>query len=109
MTISISILQELVLSINMVYKRQVFSTISPRYMNDAFGEIKKAIDSGKKTKGIANFTWNFDVTIKSDKKVNFYESPSHQLDLISQSGNEISLKMKKDCIPNKDFIFLYST
>lgn len=40
-TITISIMQELEISMNTFYKLQVFSTISPRYINDYEELLKK--------------------------------------------------------------------
>ena len=83
---------------NSFYRLHVPSVISPRYMNSAkrniheiFSEEKKRqkeeIPSKKSLKASGNFKWNFEITIKSDKKINFFESPSHELELLNQQTN----------------------
>ena len=112
-TVTISMLQEMKISLNTFYKLYIPSTISPRYMNRINGEnkvsehqIKKGESSGK-----ADFTWTFKVDIQTTRKLLFFDSPTHDLTLLNQNekGTETLLIMEKSEIPNKDFTFVFTT
>lgn len=68
------------------YKLIVPSTISPRYMNDSEGFIDY-IGKPVKSSAKANFTWNFKITLKTNRQVVFFDSSSHKIDLLSQNEN----------------------
>jgi len=50
------------------------------------------------------------VEVKTTKKVIFFDSPSHNITLLSQNeqGTETLLMMEKSETPNKDFTFVYT-
>ena len=109
-TVSISFMQEMKMSLNTFYKVQVPSTISPRYSAHAFERLEKDKKEGSKVaKG--DFTWNFKVELRTTRKLIFFDSPSHDLTLISQNdqATETILVMSQASLPNKDFTFLYTT
>ena len=57
------------------------------------------------------FYWDFKVTLKTTRKVNFFDSNSNKIDLISQNDSRTQsiFAMTKASVPNKDFIFSYTT
>lgn len=62
-----------------------------------------------KTKG--DYYWNFKITLKTTKKVNFFDSKTHDIQLISQNDSQTQsiFAMTSQCAPNKDFVFSYTT
>ena len=112
-TVCISFMQEMRMSLNTFYKVQVPSTISPRYTSHAFEKLEKDKKANKEGSKVAqgNFTWSFKVELRTTRKVIFFDSPSHDLTLISQNeqGTETVLVMSQASLPNKDFSFLYTT
>lgn len=86
-------------------------TISPRYMNYISEEaIHNALRNDKaRSEGL--FYWNFKITLKTTRKVPFFDSNSHDIELISQNDTktESIFAMSKSSVPNKDFIFSYTT
>lgn len=110
-TINISFMQEMSISLNTFYKIQIPSTISPRYTDSIYHAIEKARKENKKAIGKAEFTWSFKIDVKTTKKVSFFNSPSHEITLISQNEErtETLLVMAEASLPNKDFTFLYTT
>ena len=111
--VKVSMLQEMSISLNTFYKLIVPGSISPRYMNRVDGLLsvpehmkQKGVSSGK-----ADFTWNFKISLKTTRKVIFFDSPSHQIKLVKQNdqGTESEFVMEKSEIPNKDFTFVYTT
>jgi len=57
------------------------------------------------------FYWNFKISLKTSRKVHFFDSNTHDIDLLSQndSKTESVFAMAKSSVPNKDFVFSYST
>jgi len=127
--ITISFVQEMTLAVNMYYSIQVPSTISPRYMNsippqkptttsDApkSGNVSAPAPSlplflpSKKVSANPGYTWDFDITLKTSRKILFYISPSHKLVKVSRSedGLENKFSLDKETVPNKDFVFVYT-
>lgn len=104
-------MQELALSYNMFYELHMIGTISPRYMNYIPGEVLAAglRNEGAKTSG--DFYWNFRISLKTFRKVVFFDSNSHDIELLSQNDpcTESMLVMTKQSVPNKDFYFRYTT
>jgi hypothetical protein len=86
-------------------------TISPRYMNYISKEemVKAYRNQSAKSKG--DFYWNFKIIVKTSKKVCFFNSKSHSIQLLSQndSKTESHFGMTESCLPNKDFTFTYTT
>ena len=80
-------------------------------MNYIPGEQLKAAlrNEGARTKG--DFYWNFRISLKTTKKVVFFDSHTHDVEMVSQNDNktESEFVMAKACIPNKDFVFSYTT
>ena len=112
-TVSISFMQEMRMSLNTFYKVQVPSTISPRYTSHAFEQLEKDRKARLEGSKVAepNFTWSFKVEVRTTRKLIFFDSPSHDLTLISQnqSATETVLVMSQASLPNRDFSFLYTT
>ena len=63
------------------------------------------------TKTTGAFYWNFSITLRTSRKVVFFDSYSHNITLVSQNEqkNIIQLAMEQIAIPNKDFVFSYAT
>ena len=57
-----------------------------------------------------DYTWTFQVTVRSTSGIIFNYSPSHKLVQISASndGYEKVFVLAKESIPNKDFVFVYT-
>lgn len=53
-------------------------------------EEKKSLKSGK-----SSFTWNFKINVKTNKKLSFFNSPSHKIVLQNQTDTESLLTMSK--------------
>ena len=109
--IEISYLQELSLAVNSFYQLTMAGTISPRYMNHIPGEKLKAglRNEGAKAKG--NLYWDFRISLRTARKVVFFDSHTHEIDLVSQNDpcTETELALGKSCLLNKDFVFSYTT
>lgn len=86
-------------------------TISPRYMNHIPGFAIKAGLRSEAAKAKGEFYWNFRIDLKTSRKVIFFDSKSHDLQLISQNDpkTESQFVMSNKCVPNKDFFFSYTT
>ena len=89
--IELCYLQEIGLTLNTFYQLHMVATISPRYMNYIPGEVVKAglRSDGARSKG--EFYWNFRISLKTSKKTIFFDSHSHDVELVSQNeGKTIS-------------------
>lgn len=98
---------------NTFYRLQIPSTISPRYMNSVEGttKITEYLQSKGWLSGKPNYDWTFKIELRTTRKVVFFDSPTHDITLLSQNelGTETILVMEKSQIPNKDFTFIYTT
>lgn len=86
-------------------------TISPRYLNYIPGEKVKAGLRNSEAKSKGDFYWNFTITLKTTRKTIFFGSHTHEIVMLSQNDakTEIQLAMEGASIPNKDFVFSYTT
>lgn len=75
-----------------------------------FEKFAKAHKGEKPNSGKPDYTWSFKITVKSTHRVNFFDSPTHEITMINQNenGTETTLVMEQSQLPNKDFSFLYS-
>lgn len=89
----------------------MMGTVSPRYMNHIPGEVLKAGCRSEGAKVAGSFYWNFRISLKTSRKVVFFDSKSHKLQVLSQNDSKTSseLIMTNECLPIKDFIFTYTT
>ena len=83
-------------------------------MNQVEGIVKKPEHmqhEGKSSSGKPDFDWTFKVDLHTTHKVIFFDSPSHDIKMLSQNekGTETLLVMEKSQTPNKDFTFVYTT
>jgi hypothetical protein len=76
---------------NTFYKLKIPSTISPRYMRKTQNneQVEVPLNMKKKGKVICkpDFKWSFMIDLKTTKKVVFFNSPSHNITLLSQNAN----------------------
>ena len=86
-TITISLLQEMKVSQNTFYRLQIPSTISPRFMNKVEGVAKQSEHQQHKgqSSGKPDFDWSFKVDLRTTRKVVFFDSPSHDITMLSQN------------------------
>ena len=109
--LEISYLQELSLAANSFYQLTMAGTLSPRYMNHipANKLIAGFRNEGAKMNG--ELYWNFRISLKTTRKVVFFDSHTHALKLIYQNDTctESELSLGKLCLLNKDFVFTYTT
>ncbi len=109
--IELVLMQELTLANNIFYQLRLFGTISPRYLNHL---PKQALLEGFRNptaKASGAFYWNFSISLRTSRKVVFFDSNSHDIALVSQNEqqNTLELAMEKAAVPNKDFVFTYTT
>lgn len=83
--IEISYLQELSLSCNMFYQLHVVGTISPRYMRYIPAEMIKGGLRNEGAKASGQFYWNFTISLKTSRKAIFFDSNSHDIQLVCQN------------------------
>lgn len=83
--IEISYLQELSLSCNTFYQLHLMGTISPRYMRYIPEEMIKAGLRNEGAKASGRFYWNFTISLKTSRKAIFFDSNSHDIQLVSQN------------------------
>ena len=104
-------LQELTLSLNTFYQLHMVGTISPRYMNYVPGESIKAGLRNEAARTQGQFYWNFRITLKTSRKLVFFDSNTHDVDLVSQNDTQTDsvFAMAKNTVPNKDFFFRFTT
>jgi hypothetical protein len=109
--IEISYLQELTLANNTFYQLHLAATISPRYMNQVPGDKLKAGFRNEEAKVKGEFYWNFKIALRTARKVIFFDSHTHDIQLISQNDSctESFLGMTQAAVPNKDFVFSFTT
>ena len=109
--IQIIYLQELTLSYNTFYQLHVPGTITPRYMHNMPAEVLKKGLRNPTAKAQGEFYWDFKISLRTTRKVVFFDSQSHDINMTSQndSGTQTVLTMTDKCVPNKDFIFKYTT
>jgi hypothetical protein len=105
-------LQELSLSNNTFYQLHLPGTISPRYMNWIPKELlAKSCKKSGQVSSEGNFTWSFKISLKTTRKVVFFDSNSHDIMLVSQNDTQTlsEFAMTDATVPNKDFTFTYTT
>ena len=104
--VSISYLQELNVEQNTFYQLHIPSTISPRYMNDING--RRWTENVQSVQGM--YTWTFKITLLTSKKLAYYVSHSHNLQLISENAEktETILCLAKEEKPNVDLSLLFT-
>lgn len=120
-SITISLVQELSLGMNMFYQLQVPSTISPRYMNSIPNSAPSAEPPAPSTLSTVgtfvqraiqrpDYTWSFQVTVRTAKQLVFHNSPSHRIvqEFSSEDGTTNVFSLEKSEIPNKDFVFVFT-
>ncbi len=112
-TVRISFLQEMKVSMSTFYSLEVPCTISPRYMNKVEGvtKVSEHMKHKGQSSGPSSFTWSFKIELTTTRRAVFFDSPSHNITLLSQNdkGTETVLVMEKSEKPNKDFKFVYTT
>lgn len=102
-------------TLNTFYQLHVPALISPRFMNKVEGVTKVTEQSVNRDKGVssgkADYDWTFKISIRTSRKLVFFDSPSHSVTMISQNqlGTETVLVMDKSQVPNKDFVLVYTT
>lgn len=87
-------------------------TISPRYMNQIPNEsIAKGWRKAGQVSSEGSFTWNFKISLRTTRKVVFFDSNSHDIMLLSQNDTQTlsEFAMTEASVPNKDFVFTYTT
>lgn len=107
------------LSVSTFYRIQIPSTISPRFMNSVpkfeakMGKLDTSlpIDPNTKISKTNGFTWNFNLILKTYREVALYKSTTHKLKTLFENENkkEFMFRLEEDALPNKDFVFLYTT
>ncbi len=110
--IEIAYLQELTLSNNTFYQFHLPGTISPRYMNSLpKEELAKGLRKARQVSVEGAFTWSFNISLQTTRKVVFFDSNSHDITLLSQNDTQTlsQLAMTEASLPNKDFVFTYTT
>lgn len=82
---------------NTFYQVRVPSTVSPSFIKDHPQNLP--------------YTWSFMISLKTTHKTTFFDSPTHQISLVSQNqaGTESEFEMQQSQIPSNDFKFLYTT
>lgn len=83
--IEISYLQELSLSCNTFYQLHMPGTISPRYMSHISGDAIKTGFRNEKAKAKGDLYWNFRISLKTTRKVVFFNSHTHDVELVTQN------------------------
>jgi hypothetical protein len=109
--IEIAYLQELSLANNTFYQLRMAGTISPRFLSHIPGETVKAGFRNAAAKAKGEFFWDFRITLRTSRKVLFSDSHTHGLELVSQNDarTESVFALTAASIPNKDFVFSYTT
>lgn len=109
--IEVMYLQELSLSYNTFYQLHLPATITPRYLSHIPQEEVLAGFRKSSVKTEGTFNWSFTISLRTTRKVTFYGSHTHNLQLVSQNDNstESVITLVQACIPNKDFVFSYTT
>ena len=110
--IQIAYLQELSLSNNTFYQLHIPGTISPRYLNwIPIDLVAKGCRKAGQVISEGTFTWNFKISLKTSRKVVFFDSNSHDITLVSQNDTQTlsEFAMTESSVPNKDFVFTYTT
>jgi hypothetical protein len=109
--IELVFMQELTLANNTFYQLRLFGTISPRFLNHIPKESFLEGFRNPSAKSTGAFYWNFSISLRTCKKVVFFDSNSHDISLVSQNEPQTSLElaMEKTAVPNKDFLFTYTT
>lgn len=83
--IRIEYLQELEVEMNVFWKLQVYSTITPRYVNDSEGRMEVEVGNKVVQTVQPDYTWTFKVSLNTSRAITFYNSPSHPLDHLSMT------------------------
>ena len=104
-------MQELSLANNTFYQLRLFGTISPRYLSHLPKETLLEGFRNPTARATGAFYWNFSISLRTSRKVVFFDSNSHDVTLVSQNEqqNALELAMEKAAVPNKDFVFSYTT
>ena len=108
--IEVEYTQELEASLSSFWRFTAYSTVTPRYIND-WPSMQIATPAIYLPSTKPTYTWSFKVIVISQKAITFFNSTSHRLSGVSSSdGNkQISFTLDFQEVPNKDFIFVYST
>ena len=104
-------LQELSLSCNTFYQLKLVGKLSPRYLKYIPQEVVRGGFGSKVARVKGDFFWNFRISLRTSRKTIFSDSHTHQLQLLSQndSKTEQEFAMNNACLPNRDFVFSYTT
>jgi hypothetical protein len=110
--IEIAYLQELSLSYNTFYELHLPATIAPRYFNSIPKE--QVLAGYRKISALGTegaFNWSFQISLRTTRKVTFFGSHTHNLQTIAQNDacTETVISLVDVCVPNKDFVFSYTT
>lgn len=86
-------------------------TFYPRYMAHIPKEVLFRGFRDKVIQAKGEFYWNFTIKLRTSKKVSFAESKSHKVVTVAQNDcrTESEFTLDKECLPNKDFVFTYTT
>ena len=89
----------------------MIGTISPRYMNHIPQEKIISGFNNKTSQIRGEFYWDFRICLKASRKIVFSKSQSHPLKVLSSNNKKTKMEftLDKKCIPNKDFVFTYTT
>lgn len=100
---------------NTLYKLRIPSTITPRYINDKkqlksdwLSKISQYIPSFQQN---LKYTWTFGLKLRSNNPLTFNNSSTHDLlqTTINPEKTEADFILSETEVPNKDFVFTYST
>jgi hypothetical protein len=109
--IKITYLQELTLVNNTFYQLLMTGSLSPRYMTHIPQDkiIRGLKNQAVQEKGTIN--WDFRISLKTTRSVNFCNSHTHKLELLSQNDSKTvsTYTMVQTCVPNTKFILNYTT
>jgi hypothetical protein len=104
-------MQEMSLAYNTFLQLRVAGTISPRYLSHI---PEKDLKAGLRSLTVNTqgcFFWDLRVSLRTSRPVTLAESNTHVLEKISQEEGRrrTELRLKEACLPNRDFVFSYST
>ena len=85
--------------------------MNPRYLNtfsrtNLKNSFKKQININNRT-----FSWDFNIRLRSTRKIIHHNSSSHKTYVLNSNdiGTDISLTFQNGYIPDRDFVFTYTT
>lgn len=108
--IQISYIEELGITLNTFYRFDLISKVYPRFINTISKQDMLATFRNNAQTVRGQFQWNFQLKIKTTRKIVAFKSTTHKLKIVGKNDAETSLELTMDNDTlDRDFSLIYTT